>query len=156
MEYSLLELLTIKHEKTERGIKETKEEVGSILFITYWFLFNVYMCLCDFAHVCARMLCPCACTYVWAACRGQRTICKIIWSSPFSKSYWLEYFKSDINNPQHTEIIELKSSSVLNVNENTTVNIVAAPTCDGWYFKWSKEWMETDWHHFYCAGGYLL
>lgn len=59
----------------------------------------LHSCVCPYVV-------PCVCTYVWAICGGQRTICKIIRSSPFSKSYWLEYFKSSICNPQHTEITD--------------------------------------------------
>lgn len=59
MEYSLLELLTIKHEKTERGIKETKEEVGFSLFIYLIFInfYLMYICVCVTSLMCVPICC---------------------------------------------------------------------------------------------------
>lgn len=55
VQYGLLECLTIKHGKTERGIKETKaklKEVDSILFILYL----GYMFVCVHLGECAHVL----------------------------------------------------------------------------------------------------
>lgn len=52
-------MLTTKLEKTERAIKETKEEVGSILFIYIIFIdfYLMYICVCVTSLMCVPICC---------------------------------------------------------------------------------------------------